>query len=596
MKFKKFAQKLQKIEDTSSRNEMTDIIVEVIKSLSHEELKKVFYLIQGRVVPRYFPLEFNVARKLMTRSLSDAYAKSVEDIQKLFSTIGDLGLLAEKLSKRKRCSLSILDVYQHLSQVASLEGKDSQLGKIKKISTLLKLCDPLSGKFVTRMILGKMRLGVSDKSILDALSIYVVGDKSYRKVLDRAYGIRGDIGYIAHRVATKGIDALKKMKVQCGVPVASMLCERESSVESIFKRMDAFVLQPKYDGLRCQIHYRKKGFKKGVVSVGIKRSMMKELSEQVRIFSRNQENLTEMFPDIIKAIFSLRVSSIVVDSEAVGINPKTGELAPFQKTIQRRRKHNIKETSQNVPIRAFVFDILLLDDRDLTAKTLKERVAILDDVMRGSKSQKTVVKAPSLIINNMKSFDDAFSRLVLEGLEGVIVKGVDSIYEPGKRGYDWIKVKKSQRGHLIDTIDAVVLGYYRGRGARARFGIGAILVGVYNKKDRSFETIAKVGTGIKDNEWKKIKITLDKNSIKKVPDDVSVKKNLVPDIWVKPSIITVVEADEMTKSPNHTAGSDGKRGYSLRFPRLKEFDRKDKTVDDATTVEEVKNIFKSQKK
>jgi DNA ligase-1 len=384
------------------------------------------------------------------------------------------------------------------------------------------------------------------------------------------------------------------VKIQAGIPVASMSCEREKTFEKILERMGTAIIQPKYDGLRCQIHYSKDGFKDEIKLPKKQEEFFSKKNSNVRLFSRNLESLTDMFPDIAKSLEKFKVKSAILDTEVIGINEKTGEFLPFQETIQRKRKYDVKEVSKSVPVKFFTFDLLYLNGKDLSQLKLGERINKLKSSVENAQ-QDRIKLTPSDSVNKLEPFQKLFDKYVEDGLEGIIAKDTDSTYQPGKRGYDWIKLKKSSQGHLADNIDTVVLGYYKGRGARAKFGIGAILVGVLNKKNNKFESIAKVGTGIKDDDWKVIKNKLEDLMIECCPENVSVVKNLEPDIWVKPEVVMVVDADEVTTSPSHMAGFKDGRGYSLRFPRLKEFDRKDKGAEDVTTVREIEKLYKMQK-
>jgi len=590
MKFNKYAKSLEKIEEASGRIVMTDYLVEVLKSLKGEEVKPAMYLLLGRVVPKFVSLEFNVARKLIIRALHKAFDKDISEIRDKFQDLGDLGLVAEKYNASKRSSLELKDVYKSLYDIAVLEGKGSQEAKIKGIAKLLKRSDAISSKYIVRIIIGKLRLGLSDKTVLDALSILAVGDKSKRKLLDKAYGSRGDIGYIAEIALDKGISKLEDIKITTGIPVASMLCEREKSEEKIFERSKEWFIQPKYDGLRCQVHYDKNCFKVIKKSKASQFKFLGNATEDTRIFSRNQENLTDMFPDIKKSIKDMGIDSIILDGEAVGYNEKEDKFIPFQKTIQRKRKYNVRKMLNEIPVKLYAFDLLYINGKDFSERSLKERIQKLKELFVNSEKQDVIKFTETFLIKSGEDLKVKFKNYVEKGLEGVVFKLPDSRYEPGKRGFDWIKLKKSTKGYLVDSIDAVVLGYYHGRGVRAKFGIGAILVGIYNKKKGMFESIAKVGTGIKDKEWGIIKKKLDKLEVKSKPKNVRVKKELKPDIWVNPEVVVVVDADEVTKSSNHTAGVKKGKGYSLRFPRLIEFDRKDKTAFNITTVKEITKL------
>ena len=176
-----------------------------------------------------------------------------------------------------------------------------------------------------------------------------------------------------------------------------------------------------------------------------------------------------------------------------------------------------------------------------------------------------------------------------------MIKRESAIYQPGKRNFNWIKLKRAAQGSLLDTIDCVILGYYVGKGKRAKFGIGAFLVGVYDQKKEMFETVAKVGTGLSDEEWKDLKKKCEVAIIDQKPKNVTCAKELYPDVWVSPSIICTIKSDEITLSPMHTAGKqDDGPGYALRFPRFVTY-RFDKSAQDATTITELKTLFDQQK-
>ncbi|MBU0975670.1 MAG: ATP-dependent DNA ligase [Patescibacteria group bacterium] len=592
MKFIQFSKILSKIEDTASRNEMIDLLVELLKSLEKGEVDEALYLVQGRVVPRFIPIEFNVARKLMMKALALAFELDLKFIQEKFSEYGDLGLVAQNQIKRNKSAVTILDVYQQLYDMAMIGGKDSQQIKMDRISELMKSCDQLSAKYVTRIILGSMRLGVSDKSILDALSILAVNDKSKRAVLDKAYGVRNDIALIAEEVISKGIQAAEKISILPGVPVASMLCERESTLGKILQRIPSPLVQPKYDGLRAQIHCDMKGIRIEAGSMSEQHQLLQNKNSNVAIYSRNLESLTDMFPDIVEDIEKLGVKSIILDGEIIAYDESTSQFLPFQETIQRRRKYNIKKKLREVPVRLYVYDVLYLNGQDFLGKSFRERNTKLREIINKRKGERLIYSTPTVTTSTVGEIENVFQKYVEEGLEGIIVKNPDSFYMPAKRGYDWIKYKKSSKGFVVDTVDAVILGYYDGRGARSKFGIGALLIGILNKNKKIFQSIAKVGTGIKDEEWIVIKKKLDSISLEKKPKNVEVSMGLFPNVWVEPKVIVEVESDEITRSPNHLAGFDGKMGYSLRFPRLKLFDRIDKTLDTITTVREIEKWYK----
>ncbi|MCA9385549.1 ATP-dependent DNA ligase [Candidatus Dojkabacteria bacterium] len=578
MKFSDYCIYLDKVEHLSSRNEITEVLAEMLGKLSAQEVAAALYLFQGKLVPRFESLEFNLSTKLGLRALdglevkilSESLTFSAEDTYK---QLGDVGLVTEERLGQLGMvgkSLTILEVHAKLVTIAEIEGAGSQGQKIELLQSLLRAVSPVEGRFIGRIVVGKLRLGVSDKTMLDALSWYKVGDKSLRKFIEEGYGRRSDIGLIAEMVLTNEIDRVKEelhnLHIKPGIPVASKLVERVPEVSEVFDRMQSCIVQPKLDGLRTQIHISEEG---------------------IEIFSRNMERLTDMFPDLCEAAIMLNLKSAVIDSETIGIDPETGEYLEFQKTIQRKRKHGVKNKSQEIPITAQAFDILFLDGNDISREPLEERVSILREILNSSESN-TISLLDTVTCSTLDELELYFEEQVNAGLEGVIVKRPGTFYEPGTRNYDWIKLKASMKHGMVDTVDAIVLGYYAGTGARSKFGIGALLVGLFDDDSGTYQSVAKVGTGISDNQFLQIKKDLDERSVDDKPNNYDIAKELEPTVYVKPEIIVVVEADEVTRSTMHTASKDEQgRGLSMRFPRLKVWNRKDKDVSTATTISEL---------
>ncbi len=593
MRFSELASTLQKLEQLDSRNEMTVELAGLYKKLDVDEIENTFYLLTGRLAPKYVDLEFNFSRKLILKSLEKA-TNDLEAPKRLYKELGDLGLVVENVdaeftissnelgqldNKSKTEELDINGVHFVLNDIASAEGKGSQESKINKFIELISKLSPIGSKYATRIIIGDLRLGISDKTLLDSLSWFIKSDKSLRKTLDLAYGFRADIGYIA-KVALSSNDPeadLLSIKLQPGAPIASKLVEREASSEAVWKRMPNCFVQPKLDGLRGQLHFSEgKG----------------------HVFSRNMENMTDNFPDLVKAMQELNVESIILDSEIIGFDTEKNTYLTYQETMQRRRKYDVAEFTDKIPVKSMCFDILYLNGEDLSQRNIDERIIILKETLKSSEILEM------LETKQMQSEDELgeyFSDKVNEGLEGIITKQVGTTYEPGTRNYKWIKLKANTRSDLVDTIDVVVLGYYSGRGQRAKFGLGALLTGVYDPEEDKYYSVGKVGSGMTDEIFSKIKNDLDKITIDKKPENIEVDSTLFPDVWVEPKIVIEIDADEITRSPNHTAAKGIKtnvpkdkddRGLSVRFPRLKFWDR-DK--DYPNTVTELVKMYELRK-
>lgn len=572
MKFSQLAKYFDLLEKTSSRNELVKILAELYKEAEGLEMAEITYLIQGRVAPFFEPIEIGMGEKLVITSLALAYDSTKEEVAKKFSDLGDMGLVAEELAKRTPDKgLPVRAVFDELTEIAQTMGEGTVEKKVGLLAGLLKDVDLVSAKHLARIPLGNLRLGIGDPTVLDALSFAKVGDKSLRPILEAAYNKTSDLGLVAETFWTKGEKGVSAIKIEVGKPVRPELAERLPNPEAVIKKLGRVGVQPKYDGFRVQIH---------------------KSGDEVRIYSRNLEQTTLMFPELTTAAKrDVKGRTVILDGEAIAYNPTSEEYLPFQETSQRRRKYGIEEMSAKLPLRAFIFDILYLEGKDLTNLPYEERLKIVDEVIAGSE---TLLPAPLVKTDSVEVLTKELLDNISKGLEGVVVKRLEAPYTAGARNFNWVKLKRHTSGELTDTVDLVLLGYYFGKGMRTAFGAGALLAGVYDKDKDEFVTITKIGTGLTDEEWREVKARGDKSTVKERPPRVN--SILKPDVWIKPEIVVEVMADEITRSPTHTAGKfDDNPGYALRFPRIVSFRNADKRAEDATSVKEIMDMYQAQR-
>jgi ATP-dependent DNA ligase len=313
--------------------------------------------------------------------------------------------------------------------------------------------------------------------------------------------------------------------------------------------------------------------------------------KNVRLFSRNLEETTPMFPDLIEGVLTqVKADSVILDSEALAYSPESEEFLPFQQTTQRRRKHGIEEAAKRLPLKAMVFDVMYLNGKSLMELPLTERIKMLEKTVQGDS---VLIPQPGEVTTEVKRIEELFDDAISKGLEGLLCKKIDSLYEAGARNFNWVKLKRHSAGDLKDTIDCVILGYIFGKGKRAEFGAGALLVGVYDAEKDEFVTVSRIGTGLTDEEWREIHKRADKIRVDHKPARVNAV--MQPSVWIKPEIVIEVLADEITRSPNHTAGrGEDNIGYALRFPRLVKFREDDKKAEDATSVKELVEMYDQQ--
>lgn len=578
MTFTQLTNYFEKLETTSSRLELIQLLSELFTASNiPSEISEICYLVQGRIAPFYEPTEIGMADKMVAGSLSFAFSIDKQTVWNEYQKVGDMGLVAQKLRANytgRSSKLTIEEVFSKLTEIAHTTGEGSVEKKIGSLKELLQSVDSLSAKFLVRIPLGKLRLGIGDPTILDALITAKLGDKSQRKVLEAAYNRTSDLGYIARHLWSGGLQDVEKLSVTVGRPIRSELCERLPNPQKVIEKMIEVDAQYKIDGFRVQIH------KNG---------------NSVRIFSRNLEETTHMFPELIEATLQqVKAKNAILDGEAIAYNPLSEEFLPFQETTKRRRKYNIEETAKQLPLKAIIFDILYKNDSSLLDEPLTTRLRIMQETID---TDDTLIPAKTQDIKDAKKLALLLDEAISMGLEGLVVKKLNSPYEAGGRNFNWVKLKRHSSGELHDTIDCVILGYIYGKGKRAAFGAGALLVGLYDKKRDMFVTVTRIGTGLSDDEWKSIKERT--KGLERQTKPARVDSLISPSVWVEPEIVIEVLADEITRSPLHTAGAqvtDGIKepGYALRFPRLVTFREKDKKAEDATSVEELIEMYNQQ--
>lgn len=541
------------------------------ESSDADEIRRIVYLAEGILLPAYEATEFGISEQLMARAIAEATNRSVEDVKDLYRDIGDYGSVAERLIERQSSELTVSQAYDLLLDIARVSGKGSIEAKVSCLAELIRRLGSLEARYLVRVPIGKLRLGMGAPTIMDGLAKAYDGERRLRAVIENAYNLCGDMGEVARILYAEGVQRLIDFKVLVGSPIRVELAERAESIEAILKRMGRCAVEPKYDGFRCQVH------KDG---------------DDISIFTRNLENATDMFPEIIEATKrQIKAGRAIFEGEAVSFDPETGEFRPFQVTVQRKRKHLVEVKEQELPLRLMAFDCLFSDGEEVLYEPYEHRRQVLQEIVR---PDETIRITEALISDSVDDVTAFMEKNVTAGLEGVMAKNLESPYRAGRRTMDWIKLKRAYHGELRDTVDCVIVGYFAGRGRRAKWGIGSLLCAVYNNATDKFETLTRVATGLSDKGWQEMKATLDEIRVDEKPARVlSIYK---PNVWVEPKYVTEILADEITRSPSHTAGRDGgKTGYALRFPRIVTPILADRSPEDATSVDEVRRLFDIQR-
>lgn len=589
MDYERLCEYYDRLEATTKRLEMTDILVALVKE-ADADIREVVYLTRGQLAADFVGLELGVADKLVIRAIGTVTGASEAEITKVFHDKGDLGdaaqaLLAKKGGRVRQATLfesdepaansrSVADVYARLLAIAHATGSGSQGAKLQGIQSLLQDASPRAARFVVRTITAKLRLGIADMTFLDALAI-AFASKESRPDIERAYNVSSDIGLVAKVLRDEGLGGAHSLRMQVGVPVRAMLAERLPTPDEILEKLGGRALcELKYDGLRLQAHIPASG--------------------PVRFFSRRMEDLTRQFPDVAEALrASFKGESAIVEGEVVAVDRDTGDLRPFQEVATRRGRKDVEKNVETTPVTVFLFDCLLLDGEDVTQRPLDQRRELLTTNFSTSP---TIAFSRAKMVDTVPDLLAFFDESIALGAEGIMVKSVaeDSRYQPGSRGFLWIKYKREYSAELSDTLDLVVVGALIGKGRRVGW-YGAFLCAAYNREEDVFETVCKLGTGFDDEQLTAAKAELEPFAHEGGPHP-RVRAKMEADVWFTPAKVAEVVGAELTLSPIHTAAwgalKDG-AGLALRFPRFTKW-REDKKPEEATNLDELISMFKQQ--
>ena len=579
MLFSKIADTFAALESTSSRLEMTDILARSFEGMDPSDLRNTIYLSQGMLHPDFYPEKLGMADRLILQSIASTSGNPVEKVEQMWIKEGDTGTVAEELiANKKQMSLfseplTLENVVAGLRSIESSEGKDSQNKKIKILSSMLHDAEPLEARYLCRIVTGRMRVGASSMTILDALA-QCYADKENRPEIERAFNVTCDLGLVGETLAREGMEGIGKIKVTRGSPIKVMLAERLPSLGEVMERMGGRCgMEFKYDGMRAQIHITK---------------------DSARIYSRRLENLTDNFPDICDRLRkNLKGKEAIIEGECVAVNAEDGSLMPFQNVTHRRRKHDMESAINNVPVKIFMFDILYLDGEDLTLRPYPERRRILSETFEmDDKVGMTTME----IIESTEAAEEFFDRAISSKCEGVMAKSLsdESIYRAGSRGFLWIKYKKDYHETLTDSFDLVVVGAFYGMGKRAG-KYGALLMATFDQETGQYCTVCKLGTGFDDAFLDGMPALLDEYRSDKQPKSVNAK--MVPDVWFEPTVVLEVVGAEISQSPIHTAAYGwikDETGIGIRFPRFTGRVRDDKGPEMSTSVQEIYEMYEMQ--
>ncbi|XP_040000412.1 LOW QUALITY PROTEIN: DNA ligase 1 [Xiphias gladius] len=608
------ARTFEKIEEDSGRLRNIETLSNLLRSvllLSPDDLLCCVYLCLNQLGPAYLGMELGVGDTVLMKAVAQATGRQLDKIKAEAQEKGDLGLVAESSRSNQRmmfqpASLTAGGVFRKLKEIASMSGNSAMNKKIDIIKGLFVACRFSEARYIVRSLAGKLRIGLAEQSVLSALSQAVCltppGQGFPPAVIDAGKGMSAESrrAWIEEKslilkqtycempnydilipvLQKEGIDQLPNhCKLTPGVPLRPMLAHPTKGVGEVMKKFDeaAFTCEYKYDGERAQIHILDSG--------------------EVRIFSRNQEDNTSKYPDIISRIPKVKKDSVVscvLDSEAVAWDREKKQIQPFQVLTTRKRK-DVDATEIKVQVCLYAFDLLYLNGESLVRQPLCRRRALLKESF--SEVEGEFVFARYIDSDNTDTIAEFLEQSVRDSCEGLMVKTLekDATYEIAKRSHNWLKLKKDYLDGVGDTVDLCVIGAYLGKGKRTGT-YGGFLLACYDDENEEFQSVCKIGTGFKDEDLEQHYKFLKDHILPKPRAYYRADPSAEPDVWLDAVQVWEVKCADLSLSPIYKAAMgmvDPEKGISLRFPRFLRI-RDDKKPEDATTGAQIADLYKKQ--
>ena len=625
MRYQTIAEAYRDLEQVTGRLALTDRLAALLAGTPAELLPVVCYLCQGLIAPEFAGVDLGLAEKLAIRAVATATGTDPGQVTALVRETGDLGQAAEQLlattaagrpaaltatgasaatvadrpvalaatgatvadrpaalaatgatgatAAGRAGGLTVTAVVDTLHEIAAAEGQGSQGRKLDLLAGLLAQATPLEARYLLRLVTKGLRLGIGTPTILDALAQVYAGGRGARPVLERGYNICCDLGRVAAVLVQGGPAAVEQIRVRPGSPVRVMLAQRLADATEILAKLGGqCAAEYKYDGVRVQAHRTADG--------------------AIELFTRRLERVSAQFPDVVESLAAgLGPREAILEGEVVAYDAAAGELRPFGEVMFRRRKHGIDQAVRDVPVGLFCFELLYADGVDLTMRPYPQRRAALAAAVTVTDRLRLTTATE---VADPAALEAAFEQAVTDGCEGLVCKAVGpgSVYQAGARGWLWIKLKRDYRTELSDTVDLAVVGAFAGRGRRA--GVyGALLLAAYDPAADVFRAVTKCGAGFSDADLAALPARLAPLAAPHRPARVDARQE--PDVWFEPGLVLEILSAELTLSPNYTAARDQikkDRGLAMRFPRFTGRWRDDKAPEDATSTDELAELYR----
>ena len=552
--YEKLVEVYEKISSTSSRLEKQDIIADFlmyIKETDADITYDITLLLQGKIFPPWSDKEMGISTQLIIKALSNLLGESTKSIENKLAEVGDMGEISEELIKNNKqvtffkVPLTVKKVLSNLRKTESITGSKSQNKKINYLLELYTSASPLEAKYITRTITERLRIGVGEGTLVEAIAQAYNMDK---EIIDRAYMLSNDLGEVASR-AQESIESVKSLTITPGKPIKPMLAQLSPGIKESITEMKKVICETKYDGIRVQIHH---------------------YNNKTKIFTRRLENVTNALPEVVEYIEeALPSKDFIVEGEVIAT--KDNKPISFQYILQRvKRKYDIDKMREKIPLKVFLFDVLYYDKPTAELPIIQRR-QLLEEIVTTSKN----VELSTMKIVSQENYTEAeklFTWSIDEGHEGIMFKDVTSPYSPGKRGKNMLKYKP-----LRETLDCVITGGTYGKGKRAKF-FGSYLLSLLDEKTGEYKTLVHAATGMDDDLLASLTKRMETLIISKSEQNV----------LFKPKVILEIAYSEIVESNEYESG------YSLRFPAIKGV-RDDIGLDEVDTLSKLHQMIDLQK-
>ncbi|MFB6116742.1 MAG: ATP-dependent DNA ligase [Candidatus Nanosalina sp.] len=556
MKFSQVAEKFEELDSTQKTLEKTDILAELF-SEAGDELPEVVLLATGQPFPSWKNMDLGVSSKTLVRIIAKATGRGEDEITQVWKEEGDLGDAAEQMVKKKTQQklmtqeLTVERVVDRLQKVAEMEAQGlsqsvDQDKKQSELADLISSAEPLEARYLARIIINNLRLGVAEGTIRDALA-ETFFDGEHVEEIQRAYDFSNDFAEVA-RACKEGIDQVKSLQLELYRPVNSMLAKKVETIEEGFEEVGKpAAIDYKYDGMRAQIHVK---------------------DGDVKVFTRRLEDVTEQFPDVVSAVEdNIDSENCIIDAEIVGYDPEDGGMIPFQKLSKRiKRKYEIQKLKQEIPVTVRPFDLIYLDE-PILEEPYSERWHRLGEVVE--EEEKVMKLVDHAETEDPEQVQEMQQRSLSKGHEGIMMKNLEAEYKPGNRVGYMVKLKP-----VMETLDLAIVGAKWSEGRRSDW-LGRLFLGCYDEESDEYLEVGKMATGLTDEQFQEIT-----EKLKPLITEEDGRK-----VEVRPEVIVEVEYEEIQESPTYSSG------YALRFPRMKQF-REDK--EEADSMEKIRNLYEDQ--